>query len=172
MLRSLTIRDFIIVEQLELEFQSGFTALTGETGAGKSILIDALALVLGERADAQVVRQGRERADIVAEFDLADTPEVSAWLGEHELSGDEGTCLLRRVIDAGGRSRAFVNGSPATLAQIRECGELLVDIHGQHQHQSLTRASVQRELLDGYGGTEAQAARVAELYRAWQRRAA
>lgn len=172
MLRSLSIRDFVIVERLELEFERGFTVLTGETGAGKSILIDALALVLGERADPIVVRQGAERAEISAEFELADVPLAAAWLQAQDLAGDEGTCLIRRVIDAAGRSRAFVNGSPATLAQLREAGEFLVDIHGQHEHQSLTRAAAQRKLLDAYGGLEERAARAADLYRAWQERRA
>ena len=148
MLRSLSIRDFVIVDRLELEFESGFTVLTGETGAGKSILIDALALVLGERADAVVVRQGAERAEISAEFGLDASPGLARWLDEHELAGDEDACLLRRVIDASGRSRGFINGRPATLAQLREAGEFLVDIHGQHEHQSLLRAPAQRELLD------------------------
>ena len=170
MLRSLSIRDFIIVERMELEFSSGFTVLTGETGAGKSILVDALALALGERSDAIVVRQGAERAEISAEFDLAHQPETVGWLKENDLSGDDDACLLRRVIESSGRSRGFINGRQATLAQIRELGERLVDIHGQHQHQSLVRPSVQRELLDGYSGSLAAAANVRERFRAWQKR--
>ena len=169
MLRSLSIRDFVIVDRLELEFESGFTVLTGETGAGKSILIDALALVLGERADAVVVRQGAERAEISAEFGLDGSPALSRWLDEHELGGDEDMCLLRRVIDASGRSRGFVNGRAATLAQLREAGEHLVDIHGQHEHQSLLRAPAQRELLDAYGAVDDLALGVSRLYREWQR---
>src|SRR5919106_2985410 len=113
MLRTLSIRDFVIVEQLELEFSSGFTALTGETGAGKSILVDALGLVLGDRAEASVVRQGADRAEISAEFELADGSPLAQWLAERDL-GAEGVCLLRRVIDGSGRSRAFVNGTPVT----------------------------------------------------------
>ena len=170
MLRTLSIRDFVIVDRLELEFSRGFTALTGETGAGKSILVDALGLVLGERADAIVVREGAERAEISAEFEVDEGSQLARWLAERELAG-EGACLVRRVIDAAGRSRAFVNGSPVTLAQLREAGEFLVDIHGQHEHQSLVRAAAQRELLDGYGGLEAVAARTAELFRAWRRHA-
>ena len=170
MLRSLSIRDFVIVDQLELEFAQGFTVLTGETGAGKSILIDALALVLGERMEAGVVRQGAERAEISAEFEIDGAGALKGWLAEHALAGDEGVCLVRRVIDATGRSRSFINGRSATLAQLREAGEFLVDIHGQHQHQSLLRAPAQRELLDGFGGLEDIAARMASLYRAWQRR--
>ncbi|MDH5537344.1 MAG: AAA family ATPase [Betaproteobacteria bacterium] len=170
MLRSLTIRDFVIVDRLELEFDAGFTVLTGETGAGKSILIDALALALGSRGDAITVRRGAKQAEVSAEFDIRRLPSLPGWLAENEFNGDEGACLMRRVIDASGRSRAFINGRPATLAQLREAGEFLVDIHGQHQHQSLMRAAAQRELLDGYGGLTGQAAGVAAAWREWQRR--
>ena len=169
MLLRLSIRDFVIVDRLELEFEPGFTVLTGETGAGKSILIDALALVLGERADSIVVRQGAERAEIVAEFELGDGAPLARWLTEHDLAAD-GACLLRRVVDATGRGRAFINGTPVTVAQLREAGEFLVDIHGQHEHQSLVKAAAQRALLDAFGGLEAAALRVAELHGAWRRR--
>ena len=135
MLAHLSIRDFVIVDQLELEFRRGFTALTGETGAGKSILIDALALALGERADALQIRSGAERADVSAEFDITAVAGLRQWLQEQALEGDVGTLLLRRVVDRNGRSRAFINGHAATLAQLREAGEALVDIHGQHAHQ-------------------------------------
>ena len=148
MLRALNITDFVIVERVELEFGAGFTALTGETGAGKSILIDALAMVLGERGDAAVVRQGAEKAEISAEFDIAQTPPLKLWLADNDLAGDEGVYLVRRVIDSGGRSRAFINGRNVTATQLREAGEHLVDIHGQHEHQSLLRGSAQRGLLD------------------------
>ena len=171
MLRSLSIRDFVIVDKLDLEFESGFTVLTGETGAGKSILVDALALVLGDRGEATVVRQGTQRADIAAEFDVEEGGALARWLEEHELGSDERSCLLRRTIDASGRSRAFVNGTAATLTQLREVGEFLVDIHGQHAHQSLQRGAAQREMLDGFGGHADMAERAAELYRAWRRRA-
>ena len=170
MLRSLSIRDFVIVDGMDLEFAPGFTVLTGETGAGKSILIDALALVVGERGDALVVRQGAERAEISAEFDIGAIKELARWLDANELADDEGVCLMRRVIDGSGRSRGFINGRAATLAQLREAGGFLVDIHGQHEHQSLLRAGAQRELLDAYGGLVEQAGRVAEAYRDWQRR--
>ncbi len=170
MLRNLSIRDFVIVERLELEFGAGFTVLTGETGAGKSILIDALALALGERADAIAVREGAARADVTAEFDITGNKPLTAWLADNDLAGDEGVCLLRRVVEAGGRSRGFINGHPATAAQLREAGDFLVDIHGQHQHQSLSRPAAQRALTDAYGGLEAQAAQVTETWRAWQRR--
>ncbi len=168
MLRSLNIRDFVIVDRIELEFSGGFTAFTGETGAGKSILIDALTLALGERAEASVVRQGAERAEISAEFDVAGMPAFQRWLAESDLVGDEGQCLMRRVIDATGRSRGFINGRAATLAQLREAGEQLVDIHGQHEHQSLMRPAVQRELLDAYGGLQPAAAAVSAAWREWQ----
>lgn len=167
MLRHLSVRDFVIVDHVELEFNAGFTVLTGETGAGKSILVDALALALGERTDASVVRQGCERAEVLAEFDLSGISVAEVWLVENELSGDEGTCLLRRVVDAGGRSRGFINGRTATLQQMREIGELLVDIHGQHAHQSLLRQDAQRDLLDGYGGLMNLAANTAAAYRQW-----
>ena len=168
MLKFLAIRDFVIVSSLELDFSSGFTALTGETGAGKSILIDALSLALGERGDAAMVRNGCERAEIAAEFDIATLPHLQAWLVEQELEGDEGSCLLRRVLDANGRSRGFINGRSATLQQMREAGEMLLDIHGQHAHQSLLRPDAQRLLLDGYAGMTADAEQVAALYRDWQ----
>jgi DNA repair protein RecN (Recombination protein N) len=169
-LRSLSIRDFVIVDRLELEFSPGFTVLTGETGAGKSILIDALALALGERADAIVVRGGAERAEIGAEFGVDDRPDIARWLAENELAGDEGALLLRRVVESSGRSRGFVNGHAATLAQLRQVGERLVDIHGQHENQSLGRAAAQRDLLDGFGGLTDAAGKVAQLHRAWQQR--
>ncbi|OGS92450.1 MAG: DNA repair protein RecN [Gallionellales bacterium GWA2_60_18] len=168
MLKFLSIRDFVIVSSLELEFASGFTALTGETGAGKSILIDALTLALGGRGDAAMVRNGCERAEVAAEFDIAALPQLQEWLREQELEGDAGVCLLRRVLDAGGRSRGFVNGRSATLQQMREAGDMLLDIHGQHAHQSLLRADAQRVLLDSYAGAVAQAEQVASLYGDWQ----
>ncbi|MDH4215409.1 MAG: DNA repair protein RecN [Gallionella sp.] len=168
MLKFLAIRDFVIVSSLELDFSAGFTALTGETGAGKSILIDALSLALGERGDASMVRNGCERAEIDAEFDVGALPQVQTWLAAQELAGDEGVCLLRRVLDAGGRSRGFINGRSATLQQMREAGEQLLDIYGQHAHQSLLRPEVQRALLDGYAGKTAEAEKVASQYRDWQ----
>ncbi|AQG97733.1 DNA repair protein RecN [Burkholderia sp. KK1] len=146
MLRHLSIRDFVIVATLDIDFDPGFTVFSGETGAGKSILIDALALTLGARGDASVVRTGQARADITAEF--ATHPLVTRWLDEHALTQDSDSVMLRRVIDSGGRSRAFINGTPATLAQLREVGEMLVDIHGQHAHQLLMRPDAQRELFD------------------------
>lgn len=167
MLRHLTIRDFVIVDRLELEFSAGLGALTGETGAGKSILIDALALTLGERADAGVVRSGCEKAEVAATFDIAGLPAVRAWLNDNDLDGDD-ELLLRRVVDAGGRSRAYINGSPATVQQLREVGEWLVDIHGQHAHQSLLRPDAQRALLDAHAGLGAQVRDVGLAFRIWR----
>lgn len=168
MLKFLSIRDFVIVDSLELDFSAGFTALTGETGAGKSILIDALSLALGERGDAGMVRNGCERAEVSAEFETTGLPQLQSWLHEQELEGDAGVCLLRRVLDINGRSRGFINGRSATLQQMREAGEHLLDIHGQHAHQSLLRPDAQRDLLDGYAGLEREAAALGELFREWQ----
>ncbi|MFP3583269.1 DNA repair protein RecN [Paraburkholderia sp. SIMBA_055] len=172
MLRHLSIRDFVIVAALDLEFDSGFTVFSGETGAGKSILIDALALALGARADANVVRTGETRADITAEFDTH--AQVDQWLDEQALSAAAadgqhgGTVMLRRVVDANGRSRAFINGTAATLAQLREVGEMLVDIHGQHAHQLLMRPDAQRELFDTHAGLTELSASVTRAWRAWR----
>ena len=168
MLRQLSLRDFVIVDTLDLSFEPGFTVLTGETGAGKSILVDALALALGERGDAGVVRVGATRADISAEFDAAGLPLLLGWLAEHELDDDD-NCLLRRVIDSNGRSRCFINGRAVSAQQLREAGEFLVDIHGQHAHQSLLQLAIQRELLDGYGGVSELAREVAQQYRLWRK---
>jgi len=168
MLKFLSIRDFVIVDSLELDFSSGFTALTGETGAGKSILIDALSLALGERGDTAMVRNGCERAEISAEFDTSNLPNLQGWLREQELEGDADVCLLRRVLDANGRTRGFINGRSATLQQMREAGAHLLDIHGQHAHQSLLRPDAQRDLLDGYAGLGREAEALALLFRDWQ----
>ena len=168
MLLSLTLADFVLVDRLELDFHAGFSVLTGETGAGKSILLDALSLVLGERADAGVVRAGTQRAEVAAEFSLDDLPELAAWLAENDLAGEEGVLLLRRVIEAGGRSRAFINGRAATAQQLKAAGEHLVDIHGQHAHYSLLKSAEQRRLLDAYAGTTPLAAEVAAAFRAWR----
>ncbi|MCE5180841.1 MAG: DNA repair protein RecN [Betaproteobacteria bacterium] len=168
MLLQLNIRDFVIVDHLELEFRPGFTVLTGETGAGKSILIDALSLVLGERADAGVVRANAARAEIEAEFDSHALPQLQSWLDENDLGGDPGICLMRRVVDAGGRSRGFINGRSATLQQLREAGEFLVDIHGQHAHQSMLKTAAQRELLDAYAGQGRLVKETTVAWRDWQ----
>lgn len=163
MLLCLSIRNFVIVESLDLEFGPGFSVLTGETGAGKSILIDALLLALGERAEADVVREGAARAEIGAEFRIGEA--ARDWIAAQELAGeDAGLVLLRRTVDAGGRSRAFINGSAVTLAQLRELGELLVDVHGQHAHQSLLKGGSQQRLLDEHGGLAAAAREVAQRF--------
>ena len=143
--------------------------LTGETGAGKSILVDALELLVGGRADASLVRAGAERAELSAEFDVAGGSALERCLAEAGLEGDPGSVLLRRTIDRAGRSRCFVNGHAATLAQMREAGEYLVDIHGQHEHQSLLRAAAQRELLDAHAGAQDLARACAEAWRGWKR---
>ncbi len=171
MLRTLTIRDFVIVDTIELEFSNGFTVFTGETGAGKSILIDALQLALGGRGEASMVREGAAKADISADFAL--TPAASIWLEQNEFETDEGGALLRRVIDNAGRSKSYINGIAATASQLRELGELLVDIHGQHAHQSLLKLDAQRALLDNQvavrdPGASAQVQEVAHAYKAWK----
>ena len=152
-LTHITLRDFVIVQALELDLQSGFSVLTGETGAGKSILIDAVQLALGARAESGVVREGAQRCEVCAEFEP--TPAIQTWLEEagFETSSE---LLLRRTVDNAGKSRAWINGSPATAAQLRELGEQLIDIHGQHAWQSLTRPDAVRGLLDAYAGIDAK----------------
>jgi DNA repair protein RecN (Recombination protein N) len=169
MLRALALRDFVIVESLDLELAGGFTALTGETGAGKSILVDALGLALGARGDAGVLRAGSARADITAEFDLAGLPAARDWLAANDLDDGGESCLLRRTIDPSGRSRGFVNGRPATVGQLRELGEMLVDIHGQHEHQWLAQRDYQRRLLDAFAGAGELAREVFERHAQWRR---
>ena len=165
MLRSLHIRDFVIVDEAHIEFDKGFTVFSGETGAGKSILIDALSLLLGARGDTRVIREGCEKTDLSAHFDLDDT--LRHWLHSHDLEDGE-ELLLRRVIDAQGRSRAYINGTPATLGQLREVSEQLVDIHGQHAHQSLLKNANQYALLDAQGGHTELAKQVAAVWSNWQ----
>ncbi|HEV7813925.1 MAG TPA: AAA family ATPase, partial [Janthinobacterium sp.] len=171
MLRTLSIRDFVIVDSIELEFSAGFSVFTGETGAGKSILIDALTLALGGRGDASVVREGAAKADITADFGVSE--QAGAWLAAHAFASDEGGALLRRVIDNAGRSKAYINGIAATAAQLRELGDMLVDIHGQHAHQSLLKSEAQRILLDSQAaskdaGAAAELKVVAASYKAWR----
>ncbi|MGH8400716.1 MAG: AAA family ATPase, partial [Gammaproteobacteria bacterium] len=167
MLTHIAIRDFAIIDALELDLGVGMSVLTGETGAGKSILVDALGLVLGDRADAGVVRQGAERAEIGAEFDLRDAPDTAAWLEQQELGAD-GECILRRIIGADGRSRGQINGRSVPMQLLKELGEQLVDIHGQHEHQSLLRRDTQMHLLDAYGRHESPLAEVGRLYQDWK----
>ena len=169
MLRVLSVRDYVIAERVELEPAAAFTVLTGETGAGKSILVDALELLVGGRAESALVREGAERAELSAEFEVQAGSPLAAWIAQAGLEGDPGSLILRRAIDAAGRSRCFVNGHAATLAQLREAGEFLVDIHGQHAHQSLLRPAAQRELLDTHGGAEGLARDCAQAFRDWKR---
>ncbi len=167
MLHQIRVRDYAIIDEVELELDPGMTVLTGETGAGKSILVDALGMVLGDRADATAVRHGSERAEITATFDLSDMPEVARWLVEQDMDA-EGECVVRRVISREGRSRAYVNGCSVTLPVLRTLGEMLVEIHGQHEHQTLTRPSVQRQLLDSYGGHDESCAAAREAFGNWE----
>jgi len=167
MLTSLQIRDFAIVDQISVEFEPGMTVLTGETGAGKSILVDAVGLVLGERGGSQLVRNGAKRAEFSAEFDVALLPDVRNWLEEQALDQDD-ECLLRRVVAADGRSRAFINGNAVTMQQLKSIGELLLDIHGQHFHQSLGRRVVQRNLLDHFGELLDRRKETEAAFRTWQ----
>ncbi len=169
MLRALDVSDFVIIERASIEYGAGFTVLTGETGAGKSILVDALELLVGGRGDAALVREGAERAELSAEFEVEEKSPLIDWLAEAELAGDPGSVILRRTIDRGGRSRCFINGHAATLAQLKSAGERLVDIHGQHEHQSLLRAAAQRALLDAQAGAEQLALETSEAYRTWKR---
>jgi len=149
MLTTIQIDNFAIIDHLEVDFQSGMTVLTGETGAGKSIIVDALSLVLGDRADPTVVRNNCKQADISATFDISRLPDIEKWLTEHELS-EQTDCLLRRIISKEGRSKAYINGHPATLNMMKSLGEQLVDIHGQHAHQALLRPGMQSRLLDNF----------------------
>lgn len=167
MLSHIHIRNFAIVDEVDVEFDAGMTALTGETGAGKSILVDALGLVLGDRAEGGVIRHGCDRAEISAGFDIGGNAAATSWLAERELDMD-GECQLRRVISRGGRTRGYINGQPSPMQSLRELGEMLVDIHGQHEHQSLLRSGVQRQLLDDFGGHHALLSKVAGLYGEWQ----
>lgn len=167
MLTHLTIQNFVIVARVELNLEAGFTVLTGETGAGKSILIDALMLALGGKSDTDQIRQGCERAEIIAEFDIEHLPDTQCWLQENELVDDSSSCILRRVIEANGRSRQFINGTSVALQQLRTIGDQLVDIHGQHAHQSLLRSDAQRALLDGFAGNDELLAQVRAGYQRW-----
>ncbi len=167
MLKRLQVRNFAIVDAIEADFDAGMTVVTGETGAGKSLLVDALGLVLGERGGGGLVRPGSGRAEFGAEFDIAALPQAGAWLAEQALDAD-GECLLRRVVGEDGRSRAFINGNAVPLQSLKALGEMLLDIHGQHFHQSLGRRDVQRDLLDHFGGLQARRAATEEAYAAWR----
>jgi DNA repair protein RecN (Recombination protein N) len=169
MLNHLQICDFAIVTHLELDLAPGMSVITGETGAGKSILIDALGLLLGDRADNSIIRAGAERAEISGIFDLSDLAAANAWLAERDLGGTERICYLRRIISRDGRSRAYIDGSAQPLQALKEFAELLVDIHGQHQHQSLMKRDLQRQLLDDYAGNQALLMELGGHYQDWNR---
>ncbi len=169
MLLNLSILDFVIVDKMSLDFKPGFSALTGETGAGKSILIDALSLALGQRNEVGVVRLHQDKADISAIFDIQNNNEVIDWLKENELESDNAELILRRVIHADGKSRAFINGKVSTLQQLKELGESLVDIYSQNSHHSLLKLSSQRQILDNFGGHSDLAAEVYLLYQTWHK---
>ena len=167
MLTYLQIRDFAIIDSLELDFRQGLTVLTGETGAGKSIVVDALQLLAGGRAGAEVVRHGSERADISATFDISGAPrELKRWLEEQSIDGGQ-ELAVRRVVSSDGRSRAYINGQTVPIQHLREAGNILIDIHGQHEFQSLTRSAAQRELLDGYGRLESLTEQVGIAHKVW-----
>ncbi|MCB5161567.1 DNA repair protein RecN [Marinomonas algarum] len=167
MLTSIAIANFAIVESLELEFKKGMTVISGETGAGKSIMVDALSLCLGDRTDAAVVRHGQKKADISASFDIQHYPHVHRWLSERDLEQDQ-HCILRRVISKEGRSKAYINGRPCTLSDLKEVGSQLVDIHGQHEHQSLLKKDAQRQQLDAYGQLTELRRSVSQQYTTWR----
>ena len=167
MLQHLTIQNYTIVESLDIELAGGMSVITGETGAGKSIMLDALGLCLGDRADPKTVREGASKADITASFDIATITEAQQWLQSRDLDID-GNCMLRRVITQEGRSRAYINGQPATLQDVKSLGECLIDIHSQHAHQSLLRRETQRKLLDNYAGNSSTVDKVASLANQWQ----
>lgn len=167
MLVHLSIHNYAIVDHLDLELRAGMSAISGETGAGKSIMLDALGLCLGDRADSGVVRPGSDKADILASFDLADIPEARTWLAERDLDSD-GPCILRRVITAEGRSRGYINGSPCPQGDLKALGELLIDIHSQHEHQSLLKTDTHRRLLDEYACSQELARQVQLAAQRWK----
>ncbi|PXX93569.1 DNA repair protein RecN [Marinobacter vulgaris] len=168
MLTQLTVSNYAIAERVELQFGKGMTALTGETGAGKSIVLDALGLAMGGRADAGAVRHGAKRADITATFDVSRIAEARQWLEAHELD-DDNQCILRRVISKDGRSRAYINGQPCPLTHLKDLGSVLMDIHSQHQHQSLLRKETHRKLLDEFAGVESLGDQTREAWKTWHK---
>ena len=169
MLVHLSVHNYAIVEHLDLELDAGMSVISGETGAGKSIMLDALGLTLGDRADSGVVRPGADKADILASFDLSNIAEARAWLAERDLEND-GPCILRRVITAEGRSRGYINGSPCPQGDLKALGELLIDIHNQHEHQSLLKPETHRRLLDEYAGSQELARQVQLAAQRWKQR--
>jgi len=169
MLENLSIKNFVIVEHLELNFKSGFSALTGETGAGKSILIGALSLALGQRGDSGLVRHSTEKSDISATFNIQGNKYAQEWLKQNALESDEENLFLRRVIYQDGKSKGFINGIPATINQLKSIGELLIDIYSQNSHHSLLKNSTQREILDNFSGLNKEASEIKELYDNWHK---
>ncbi len=167
MLVHLSIHNYAIVDHLDLELDAGMSTISGETGAGKSIMLDALGLCLGDRADSGVVRPGADKADLLASFDLSDIAEARTWLAERDLDND-GPCILRRVITAEGRSRGYINGTPCPQSDLKALGELLIDIHSQHEHQSLLKNDTHRRLLDEYAGSQELARQVQLAAQRWK----
>ena len=168
MLRQLSIKNYATVDSLNIEFQAGMSVITGETGAGKSIILGALGLTLGDRADKTIVRTGASKADICAEFDTAKIRDACAWLEEHDLDEDSGVCLLRRVVGSDGRTKGYINGSPVTMANLQELGEMLIDIHSQHEHQSLLHRSTHQRLLDEFSVKADALEALHENFKQWQ----
>jgi DNA repair protein RecN (Recombination protein N) len=168
LLLSITINNYTLVDALEIEFSQGMTAITGETGAGKSLILDALSMALGDRADTGTIRQGKERAQIAASFDISTINTAKQWLHEHDYAeGNE--CILRRTYNLEGRSRGYINGQPCTMQQLQQLGEFLVDLHGQHEHQSLLRRNTHRNLLDEFTGSHLLAQQVEQCFQKWHR---
>ena len=166
MLTRLTVKDYVLIDRLELDVERGFTVLTGETGAGKSIVLGAIGLILGGRADIASIRVGASKADIAAEFEISALPHVLSFLENADL--DTEACVLRRAVDATGRSRAWINGVPVTVKQLKEIGALLVDIHGQHEHYSLMDSSSHSRVLDSFGNLIEATSALKTIWRNWQ----
>ena len=167
MLKSIYIKNFAIITELELDFYEGMSVLTGETGAGKSIIIDALNLALGNRADRTVARDQNENVEIIATLETASHDEALLWLKEHDLDAG-GECVVRRVINKDGKSKAYINNTPSSVTALRSIGDLLVDVYGQHEHQSLMRQDLQRQLLDDFAGNRKNIDKLASVFRLWQ----
>jgi len=170
-LLSLNIKNFTLVDSLEVDFNNGMTAITGETGAGKSLTLDALSMALGDRADTDRIRHGAERAEAAATFAINNIPEASRWLIDNDFDcadDHDDECLLRRLFNKEGRSRGYINGQPATMQQLKKLGDLLIDIHSQHEHQSLLRKDTHRKLLDSFGGHQPLITQTAKTYQHWQ----
>ena len=166
MLETLSIKNFVIVDQLELNFKKGFSAFTGETGAGKSILIDALSICLGQRADISLIRKGKEKADISAIFNIDNNNQAKLWLKENEYEIED-SLLLRRILSLDGKSKAFINGTPTSISQLKQLTNNLVDIYSQNSHHSLLNVSTQRDILDSYAQTQELTKRVRETFLSW-----